>query len=160
MILYNVPGRTGCNMLPDTVLRLSKIPNIIGVKEASGNLSQVMAIIKDAPQDFSLFSGEDALNLPIMACGGKGTISVTANVAPKLMKQFNDAALQWDLQTAREIHYRLLPIHHGLFIETNPIPAKAALKAMGLMNDYARSPLCKPLANTTKLISELVACLE
>ena len=160
VILYNVPGRTGCNMLPETVLKLSEISNIIGVKEASGNLNQVMSIIKDAPDNFSLFSGEDSLNLPIMMCGGKGTISVTANIAPVLMKQFNDAALNNDYQKAKEIHYKLLPVHQGLFIETNPIPAKAALKAMGFMTDYARSPLCSPLPSTTKLMNELVIGLE
>lgn len=160
VILYNVPGRTGCNMLPETVLKLSEISNIIGVKEASGNLSQVMAIIKDAPKDFCLYSGEDALNLPIMMCGGKGTISVTANVAPKMMKQFNDAALSGDLNTAQKLHYRLLPMHHGLFVETNPIPAKAALKIMGLMSDFCRSPLCKPSEKTTLLMSKLISSLE
>ena len=160
VILYNVPGRTGCNMLPSTVLRLAEVSNIMGIKEASGNLFQVMEIIKDAPKDFALYSGEDALNLPIMACGGIGTISVTANIAPKMMKKFNDAALSSDWNTAKKIHYHLLQIHKNLFIETNPIPAKAALEVLGLTTAIVRPPLCPPSEGTIKLMKELVTSLE
>ncbi|MDD2998072.1 MAG: 4-hydroxy-tetrahydrodipicolinate synthase [Candidatus Riflebacteria bacterium] len=160
VILYNVPGRTGCNMLPDTVLSLSEIPNIVAVKEASGNLEQVMEIIRRAPENFALFSGDDALNLPIMACGGVGTISVTANVAPFMMKKFNDAALSQDWQQARAIHYHLLELHRGLFVESNPLPAKAALANAGLMEDFTRPPLCRPSQKTHELMKKLTSGLE
>ena len=160
VILYNVPGRTGCNILPDTVLSLSEIPNIVAVKEASGNLEQVMEIIRRAPENFALFSGDDALNLPIMACGGVGTISVTANVAPFMMKKFNDAALSQDWQQARAIHYHLLELHRGLFVESNPLPAKAALANAGLMEDFTRPPLCRPSQKTHELMKKLTSGLE
>ena len=160
VVLYNVPGRTGCNMLADTTLELAEVKNIVAVKEASGNLDQAMEIIRRAPAGFALLSGEDALNLPIMACGGVGTISVTANVAPVLMKQFNDAALSGDWQTARAIHFKLLDLHRGLFIETNPLPTKAVLANRGLMTDLARLPLCQPTAKTRELMQKIAADLE
>lgn len=160
LVLYNVPGRTGCNMSADTTLELAEVSNIVAVKEASGNLDQAMEIIRRAPTGFALLSGEDALNLPIMACGGGGTISVTANVAPKLMKQFNDAALNGDWITARAIHFKLLDLHHGLFVETNPLPTKAALANRGLMSDFARLPLCQPSAKTRELMQKIATSLE
>ncbi len=160
VVLYNVPGRTACNMLADTTLELAEISNIVAVKEASGNLDQVMEIIRRAPTGFTLLSGEDALNLPIMACGGAGTISVTANVAAKMMKQFNDAALSGDWNTARSIHFRLMDLHHGLFVETNPLPTKAALANMGLIEDFARLPLCRPSAKTRELMQKITIDLE
>ncbi len=160
VVLYNVPGRTGCNMLADTTLELAEISNIVAVKEASGNLEQAMEIVRRAPAGFTLLSGEDALNLPIMACGGVGTISVTANVAPKLMKQFNDAALSGDWNTARTIHFRLLELHRGLFVETNPLPTKAALANRGLIKDFARLPLCRPSAKTLELMQKIATGLE
>lgn len=147
-------------MLANTTLDLAKTSNIVAVKEASGNLDQVMEIIRRAPAGFTLLSGEDALNLPIMACGGAGTISVTANVAAKMMKQFNDAALSDDWNTARSIHFRLLDLHHGLFVETNPLPTKAALASMGLIEDYARLPLCRPLDITRELMQKITKSLE
>lgn len=160
VVLYNVPGRTGCNLLPETVLELAQIKNIVAVKEASGNLNQTMEIVRRAPANFTLLSGEDALNLPILACGGMGTISVTANVAPQLMKKFNDAALTQDWQLAKSLHYRLLDLHHGLFIEANPLPAKAALAALGLLEDYTRLPLCRPSAKAADLMKKLISGLE
>ncbi len=160
VVLYNVPGRTGCNMLPDTVLELAQIDNIVAVKEASGNLDQTMEIVRRMPDEFMLFSGEDALNLPIMACGGAGTISVTSNVAPALMKKFNDAALAQNWQEARTLHFRLLDLHHGLFVETNPLPTKAALAGLGLIEDYARLPLCRPSQKATDLMKKLIIGLE
>jgi len=160
VVLYNVPGRTGCNMLADTTLELSAVSNIVAVKEASGNLDQAMEIIRRAPEGFTLLSGEDALNLPILACGGVGTISVTANVAPKLMKQFNDAALVGDWSTARQIHFKLLDLHRGLFVETNPLPTKAALAGRGLIEDFARLPLCRPSDKTRELMQKITAGLE
>ncbi|NLF98401.1 MAG: 4-hydroxy-tetrahydrodipicolinate synthase [Candidatus Riflebacteria bacterium] len=160
VVLYNVPGRTGCNMLADTTLELAEVSNIVAVKEASGNLEQAMEIIRRAPAGFTLLSGEDALNLPIMACGGVGTISVTANVAPKMMKQFNDAALKGDWNTARAIHFKLLELHRGLFVETNPLPTKAALTNRGLISDFARLPLCQPSAITLELMKKIATGLE
>jgi len=160
VVLYNVPGRTGCNMLPETVLHLAEIDNVVAVKEASGNLDQSMEIIRRAPDGFALFSGEDALNLPIMACGAAGTISVTANVAPAMMKKFNDAALAGDWQRAREIHYRLLDMHRGLFVEANPLPAKANLALAGLIQEHARLPLCSPSQNARDLMKKLMVGLE
>jgi 4-hydroxy-tetrahydrodipicolinate synthase len=160
VVLYNVPGRTGCNMLPETVAQLAKIQNVVAVKEASGNLNQVMEIIRLVPGDFRLFSGEDALNLPIMACGGTGTISVTANVAPKMMKKFNDFALDGNLEAARQVHYQLLDLHRNLFCEANPLPAKSALKTLGLMGDAVRLPLCKPSYETEELMKKTIVGLE
>lgn len=160
VILYNVPGRTGCNMLPETVLELAKTKNIVAVKEASGNLEQAMKIISKAPKGFGLFSGEDALNLPIMACGAIGTISVTANVAPKMMKKFNDVALKNDWETAKKIHYKLLELHRGLFTETNPLPAKAALMLKKLISEHTRLPLSSPSQSTIELMSKLIKDME
>lgn len=156
VVLYNVPGRTGCNMLPETVAELAQVKNIKGLKEASGNVDQLQKIISMVPDDFYVLSGEDALNLPLMVCGAVGTISVTSNVAPKLMKQFNDAALKGDWTKARNIHYQLLPIHRGMFVETNPLPAKAALQEMGVIEDYVRLPLCRPSAETHNLVKSLM----
>ena len=160
VVLYNVPGRTGCNLLPDTVIDLAAEKNIVAVKEASGNLDQIMEIIRRAPAGFGVFSGDDALNLPIMACGGIGTISVTANVAPAMMKKFNDAALAGNWAEARAVHYRLLDLHRGLFIEANPLPAKAALANAGIIEDFARPPLCRPSAKAKELMIKLTTGLE
>lgn len=156
IILYNVPGRTGCNMQHETVTTLSQIGNIIGVKEASGDLVQTMNIIKDTPDNFIVYSGEDALNFPIMACGGKGTISVTANVLPAELKAFNDAAVAGQIDKAREIHFSLLKMHAAMFVETNPLPAKAALTIMGKIQDYARLPLTRPQASTYKFLERII----
>lgn len=160
VVLYNVPGRTGCNLLPDTVVDLAKVSNIVAVKEASGNLDQIMEIIRRVPEGFAVFSGDDALNLPIMACGGVGSISVTANVAPIMMKKFNDAALAGDWKQARAIHYRLLDLHRGLFVEANPLPAKAALATAGLIEDFTRPPLCRPSEKARELMIKLTTDLE
>lgn len=156
VVLYNVPGRTGCNILPETVAELSKIPNICGIKEASGNLEQLQKLVSLLPDDFSILSGEDALNLPIMVCGAVGTISVTANIAPKLMKQFNDEALSGNFKKAREIHYKLLPLHKAMFVETNPLPVKAALNEMGIIKDFLRLPLCPAASTTHNLLKEII----
>ena len=143
MILYNVPGRTGCNMTAETTLRLARqIPNVVGVKEASANMDQMMSIVKDRPEGFLLISGDDAWTLPLIAFGGDGLISVAGNEVPRLMKEMVSAALGGAFDRAREIHYRLLPLMTGNFCESNPIPAKAALKIMGILeSDYVRSPL-------------------
>ncbi len=157
VVLYNVPGRTSCNLLPETVAELSTVKNIRGIKEASGNLEQIQQIISLVPSDFSVFSGEDALNLPIMICGAVGTISVTANVAPDLMKHFNDACLNADWEKAKNIHYKLLPLHKAMFAETNPLPAKAALSEMGLIHENSRPPLCNADLKTHKLVKNIIS---
>lgn len=160
VVLYNVPGRTGINMQAETALELAEISNVVAIKEASGNIPQIMEIIKKAPEGFNVLSGDDALNLPIMAVGAKGTISVTANVDPFKMKQFNDAALSSDWETARKIHYSLLDLHHGLFIESNPLPAKAALMIKGYITTEARLPLTAASDSTIEFMKNLLQRLE
>jgi 4-hydroxy-tetrahydrodipicolinate synthase len=144
IVMYNVPGRTSINMAAATTVQLAREHmNIVGIKEASGNLVQATQIIRDAPEGFSLMSGEDALNLPLMAIGGKGTVSVTANVAPKLMSEHIATCLAGDYSTAAKQHQALAKLNDLMFIETNPIPAKEALHMMGMLNLEFRSPMCK-----------------
>ena len=145
-ILYNIPGRTSINMLPATTARLSQIPSIVGIKEGSGSLQQVSEIIHLSKQDFLILSGDDPLTLPMMALGGKGVITVTANVAPTDMAHMVSAALNGDYEQARTLHFKLTPLFSALFLETNPIPVKAALALMGKMSEEVRLPLT-PLAD-------------
>ncbi len=140
-ILYNVPGRTACDMLPDTVARLATIPNIIGIKEATGNLNRLQDILSKVPDDFELFSGDDETGTEFMLQGGHGVISVTTNVAPKAMATMCAAALAGDRDTAEAINRPLLGLHKNLFLEANPIPVKWALAEMGLMPSGIRLPL-------------------
>ncbi len=158
LFLYNVPGRTAVNMLPETVARLSEFKNIIGIKEACGNLDQVKQVIKLCPKDFIVLSGEDAQTLDIYKMGGRGAISVTANVVPA------DTCLQWNLfkegklSEAEALTKKLLPLHDSMFIETNPIPVKAALAMLGLITEEYRLPLVAISdANRTKLKAALTA---
>ena len=134
-------SRTGVNITPDTVLRLAEIDNIVGIKEASGNLKQISEIIRKSPEGFVLLSGDDFMTLPILALGGKGVISVAANVAPHLMKEMFNAFKSGDLEKARELHFKLTPLFEALFIDTNPIPVKKALELMGLAAGKPRMPL-------------------
>jgi len=143
VILYNVPGRTGANLLPETVLRLASVPNIVGIKEASGSIKQIMDVIHLCPDDFCVFSGDDAMALPVLAMGGRGVISVFSNIAPADMAAMIDAYQAGDIVNARNMHYRMLPLMDALFIETNPIPAKAALAMMGMIDYELRLPLCR-----------------
>ena len=145
-ILYNIPGRTSINMLPDTTARLSQIPSIIGIKEGSGSLQQVSEIIHRSKPGFLVLSGDDPLTLPMMSLGGKGVITVTANVAPTDMAHMVSAALKGDYERARTLHFKLTPLFSALFWETNPIPVKAALAMMGKMSEEVRLPLT-PLAD-------------
>ncbi len=145
VILYNVPGRTVADMSNETILRLAEVPNIVGVKDASGNLDRGVRLIKDAPAGFSIYSGDDPTAIALMLMGGHGNISVTANVAPRAMAELCRAALAGDARTAREIHLRLLGLHRQLFAESNPIPAKWALQQMGRIEGGIRLPLT-PLA--------------
>ena len=140
-ILYNVPGRTACDMLPETVERLAKVANIIGIKEATGDLQRAQDILNRVSSDFLVYSGDDATAVELILMGGKGNISVTANVAPRAMAELCAAAMRGDAATARAINERLMPLHKNLFIESNPIPVKWALHEMGLMQDGIRLPL-------------------
>jgi 4-hydroxy-tetrahydrodipicolinate synthase len=142
VILYNVPGRTVANMQPETVARLAEIPNIVGIKEATGSLAQVSDVIGLCPEKFTVLSGEDSVVLPMYSVGGRGVISVTANVAPKDMAEMCDAAEEGDWQRARDLHYKLRPLSAAMFFETNPIPAKTALSLMGKIQGDLRLPLC------------------
>ena len=148
-ILYNVPGRTGVNMSSETVVELSKIDNIVGIKEASGDLVKCSQIVRDTQDDFCVLSGEDALNYPILCCGGAGAISVTANVLPDRVSALCTAWNAKDIPTAKKIHLELLEINQTLFIETNPIPVKTALAMMGMMHEEFKLPLC-PMGGANK----------
>ncbi|SAL10948.1 dihydrodipicolinate synthase [Caballeronia sordidicola] len=141
VILYNVPGRTVADMSHDTVLRLANVPGIIGVKEATGNIDRAANLIKEAPDHFAIYSGDDPTAIALMLLGGHGNISVTANVAPRAMSELCRAALAGDAITARRIHLSLLSLHKNMFCESNPIPAKWALTALGRMESGIRLPL-------------------
>ena len=161
IIIYNVPSRTACNITPDVVERLaSDFDNIIGIKEASGNLKQVCEIIRRTPENFVLLSGDDFLTLPILMLGGKGVISVAANVAPHLMKEMYNAFKEGDLARAREMHYRLAPLFSVLFIDTNPIPVKKALELMALPAGKPRLPLVELDPEKTEKVKEVLKDLE
>ncbi|OQX54563.1 MAG: 4-hydroxy-tetrahydrodipicolinate synthase [Candidatus Omnitrophica bacterium 4484_213] len=139
IILYNVPSRTGISMLPETVARLSKIDNIVAIKEASGSLEQVSKIL--ALCDITVLSGDDSLTLPMMAIGGKGVVSVVANIVPAEVAQMTSAFLEGNIQKAKDLHYKLFPLCKAMFIETNPIPVKTAMKLLGQLNGELRLPL-------------------
>ena len=141
IIIYNIPGRTGVNMLPETLLRLAEIPNIAGVKEASGDLDQMMEILRNRPDGFSVLSGDDSFAIPLMAMGGDGCISVVANQVPDLFARMIHLALENDWKQARELHYRLYELMQANFLETNPVPVKAAMSMMGLIEEVYRLPL-------------------
>ena len=145
IILYNVPSRTGVNLLPSTVARLAKIGNIVGIKEASGSLQQIIDIIALCGEDFIVLSGDDFLVLPILAVGGKGVISVVANVAPRDMAELVRAFQGGNLARAKALQYKLRPLNDAMFLETNPIPVKTALALMGKISGELRLPLC-PMA--------------
>lgn len=147
IVLYNVPGRTSTNMRPDTVLRLAEHERIVGVKEASGSLAQTMEIVAHAPAGFRVLSGEDDLTLAIVALGGHGVISVVSNEIPDLMSDMVRAARAGDISAARALHYRVLPLMQANFVESNPIPVKAALAMMGRLGEHYRLPLV-PLSDT------------
>ena len=145
MILYNVPGRTVADLQTDSVLRLAQVPGIIGIKEASANIERNTDLIRRAPRNFAIYSGDDATALALILLGGHGVISVTANVAPKAMHQMCAAALVGDVKKARELNLRLFPLHQKLFVEANPIPVKWALAEMGMIESGLRLPM-SPLA--------------
>jgi 4-hydroxy-tetrahydrodipicolinate synthase len=146
ILVYNVPGRTGVNVDVATLVRLAGIPNIVGVKEASGNVTQMCEICRAVPSDFIVLSGDDALTLPLMSVGGRGIISVASNEIPAEMVQMVEAAERNDFAAARRIHARILPLMLSNFVEANPIPVKAAMAAMGLIEDAYRLPMVPPRA--------------
>lgn len=160
VILYNVPGRTGTNMKTETTLRLAEIPNITAVKEASGDLAQIIDIKRQAPEGFTVLSGNDDQTLPLMACGADGVISVASNVAPEQMKALTRAVAASDLKEAIRLNNSLMPLYHACFVESNPIPAKAALSLMGLCSDEMRLPLLPATEGTRTLLADVLRKLE
>ena len=151
--LYNVPGRTVADMAHDTVLRLAKVPGIIGIKEATGNIERAQWLIREAPEGFAVFSGDDATAVALMLCGGKGNVSVTANIAPRLMHELCMAAIAGDAKKAMDIQMRLLPLHRNLFVEANPIPVKWAMARLGLCGGTMRLPMT-PLSSALEPVVE------
>jgi 4-hydroxy-tetrahydrodipicolinate synthase len=158
IVVYNVPGRTGCNVDPATLARLATIPNIVGVKEASGNMTQMAEVCQIVPPNFLVISGDDALTIPLMAIGGRGIISVASNEVPAEMVQMVESAERGDFATAREWHRRLLPLMQINFIESSPGPVKCAMAAMGLCDDEYRLPVVSPRpASQEKILGVLRA---
>jgi 4-hydroxy-tetrahydrodipicolinate synthase len=141
VVLYNVPGRSVADLAHETVMRLAQVPGIIGIKEATGNIERAQWLIKEAPKGFSIYSGDDPTAVALMLCGGHGNVSVTANVAPRLMHELCMAAIAGDTKKAMEIQLKLLPLHKALFVESNPIPVKWAVSRMGLCGEAIRLPL-------------------
>jgi 4-hydroxy-tetrahydrodipicolinate synthase len=160
IILYSVQGRTGVNIEPATVKRLSQIENIVGIKEASGNVSQMAAILNVVPEEFIVLSGDDAITLPVISLGGRGVISVVSNEIPGEMSRLTRAALQGDFRTAREIHRRYHPLMEINFVESNPGPVKAAMAEMGLLEAAWRLPLVPPKAENQARIRAVLESLE
>lgn len=157
MVIYNIAGRTAVNMTPETMVRLAEMDEYVGVKEASGNLDQMSQIInltKDL--DFTVLSGDDSLTLPLLAVGGKGVVSVAANIIPADVKAMVTAAIEGDFNTAREWHYKMLPLFKGMFVETNPIPVKAAVAMMGKCSGEMRLPMCPPSEANRKKIRRVL----
>jgi 4-hydroxy-tetrahydrodipicolinate synthase len=159
IVVYNVPGRTGVNVEVSTLVRLAQIPNIVGVKEASGNVSQMCEIVNAVPKDFIVLSGDDALTLPLMAVGGHGIISVAGNEIPSEMVKMVEAAERNDFAAARALHARIFPMMSVNFVESNPIPVKAAMAAMGLLDEVYRLPMVSPSAASKEKIVNVLKAL-
>ena len=161
VVLYNVPGRTASNLAAATTLALARdTTNIVGVKEASGDLSQIMAILRERPAGFRVLSGDDALTLPLVALGADGVVSVVSNEAPDLMARLTESALAGDWDAARTLHYRLLPLMEANFIESNPGPVKAALALMGLLHERFRLPLVPVQEQTRARLRAVLSALD
>ncbi len=153
LVLYNVPGRTGCNLLPNTVGRLAKdFSNIVGIKEATGNITQVSDVIEECPKGFSVMSGDDFTVLPLLCLGGSGVISVTSNIAPAKMAQLCKAYTQGDTEKAKQLHFELMPLNRVMFVETNPSPVKTALAMMGKMEESFRLPMVNLSASSKEAL--------
>ena len=157
VILYNVPGRTACNITAETALELAKVDNIIGVKEASGNMGQIMEILRLRPDGFLVLSGDDSLTYSMMCLGGEGVVSVASNCVPELVSEFTRAMLDGDLPKGRELHFRLLPLFRNLFVESNPIPVKEACRIRGQPSGSFRLPLVNPQKGTTELLEKTLS---
>ena len=153
MMLYNVPGRTVADMLPETALRLAQVPGIFGIKEATANIERAQWLIREAPKGFGVYSGDDPTAVALMLCGGQGNVSVTANVAPRLMHELCVAAIAGDRQKAMEIQFKLMPLHKQLFVEANPIPVKWATARLGLCGPTMRLPMT-PLSKANEAVVE------
>lgn len=160
VILYNVPGRTGTNMKTETVLRLAELPNVSAVKEASGDVNQIIDIKRLAPEGFSVLSGNDDQTLPLMASGCDGVISVASNVAPEAIKALTEAVFRSDLKEAVRLNNSLMPLYNACFVESNPIPVKAAMSLMGYCSAEMRLPLTEAVQSTKDLLSEVIAGVE
>ncbi|MBS1839470.1 MAG: 4-hydroxy-tetrahydrodipicolinate synthase [Acidobacteria bacterium] len=160
IVLYNVPGRCATNLEPATVARLAKIENIVGVKEASGNIGQMAAVLNAVPDNFSVLAGDDSVALPLFSLGGKGVISVAANEVPREMARLCECGLAGDFAGARAIHRKYLPLMEINFVESNPIPVKAAMSLMGLLEPVWRLPLVAPKAENWKKIREVLETVE
>ncbi len=158
IVLYNVPSRTSVNMVPETVVRLAKIKNIVGIKEASGSLQAMSKIIENCDDDFTVLSGDDPLLWPILAIGGKGVISVTANILPAKVSAMCEAGVNGNMAKARSMHYELMDISDSLFADTNPIPVKAALHLMGKIENELREPLIEISSNHLERLKKAMAC--
>ena len=154
MVLYNVPGRSVADMQHDTVLRLAQVPGIVGIKEATGNIERAQWLIKDTPAEFAVYSGDDATAVALMLCGGQGNVSVTANVAPRLMHELCVAAIAGDRARAMQIQLQLLPVHKQLFVEANPIPVKWAVERLGLCGGTMRLPMTPLSANAQPVVEQ------
>jgi 4-hydroxy-tetrahydrodipicolinate synthase len=159
IVVYNVPGRTGCNVDPATLARLATIPHVAAVKEASGNMTQICEVVKAVPPEFLVLSGDDALTLPAMAVGARGIISVASNEVPAEMAQMVEAAERNDFAAARAIHARLLPLMLANFTESNPIPVKAAMAHMGLLEERYRLPMVPPKPETREKLARVLAAI-
>lgn len=161
IIIYNIQGRTSVNLETSTLARLAKEhSNIMGVKEASGNIPQMMDVINELPSNFTVLSGDDNMTLPLMSFGGKGVISVASNIIPKEMHNLTEYALDGDFEEAKELHYKLLPLFKGIFIETNPIPIKAALAMKGMIKEVYRLPMCEMKAENKEKLRQILINLE
>ena len=156
VVLYNVPGRSVADLAHDTVLRLAQIPGIVGIKEATGNLERAQWLIKEAPKGFAIYSGDDPTAVALMLCGGHGNVSVTANVAPRLMHELCVAAMAGNVQRAIQIQMQLLPLHKTLFIESNPIPVKWAVARMGHCGNHIRLPLTQLTSDSQNTLTRVM----
>ncbi|MDE2147882.1 MAG: 4-hydroxy-tetrahydrodipicolinate synthase [Burkholderiales bacterium] len=154
LVLYNVPGRTVADMLPETTLRLAQVPGVVGIKEATGNIERAASLIRQAPVGFSVYSGDDATAVALMLLGGRGNVSVTANVAPRLMHELCMAAIEGDARRAAALHLRLLPLHRQLFCEPSPAPAKWAMSQLGLCGPRLRLPIVPLTAAGQALVGQ------
>jgi 4-hydroxy-tetrahydrodipicolinate synthase len=160
IVVYNVPSRTGSNITALTIKRLSEVPNVVAVKEASGNMSQIMTILATVSPKFDVLSGDDLMTFPMMALGAKGVISVSSNVVPEMMVEMTHAALDGEWKKAKELHFKMLPLFNDLFLDTNPIPVKTALRMMKRPSGVFRLPLCDMEPGTAETLRKTLTDLK